>query len=312
MNLIKDNIDLSDYMISPEGNSVRPASDWVQEVRDHFHKPQTDTRAVRLPWSKLNGVFEFRPGEVSIIGGINGHGKSIMWSQVILGLCAQGERVCLASLEMKPRLTLARMAKQAHGSSSPPISFIDKMARWSDERLWLYDKVGNCDPEKMLALIRYAKDKFNIDHFVIDNLTKVISGEDNFNGQKDFVNSLCSIASDLNIHIHLVVHVRKGASEDDAPNKMSIKGAGSIVDMADNLFIAWRNKSKERARRSGEAVGVEEPDATLTLDKQRNGEGEENEGLFLFWYDRFSNQFLEDGYARPESISAISRYMELH
>ena len=33
--------------------------------------------------------FEFRPGELTVWTGINGHGKSLMLSQVLLGLCSR-------------------------------------------------------------------------------------------------------------------------------------------------------------------------------------------------------------------------------
>lgn len=305
MDLIDDDIDLSGYMQDPEVNKIKPASDWTDEVVAHFHAPAAHRDVAFLPWKKMQNIFEFRRGEVSIIGGINGHGKSVMWGQVILGLCGQDEKVCVASLEMKPKFTMARMTKQGSGEGDPAIHFIKKFGAWTNNRLWLYDKVGNCAPEKMLALIRYAVDKFDIKHFVIDNLTKVIPGEDNYNGQKDFVNSLCGIAADLNIHIHLIMHVRKGASEDDIPNKMSLKGAGSVADMVDNIFIVWRNKRKEREVREGNMDSIEEPDALLIIEKQRNGEGEDTEGKFLYWFHRWSNQYLEDRHASPEMFRPL-------
>jgi hypothetical protein len=78
---------------------------------------------------------------------------------------------------------------------------------------------------------------------------KCVRGEDDYNGQKDFVNDLCSFAQDSGVHVHLVHHVRKGESEHKAPGKFDIRGAGSITDLVDNVFIVWRNKRAEEKER---------------------------------------------------------------
>jgi len=74
------------------------------------------------------------------------------------------------------------------------------------------------------------------------------------------------------------------------PNKMDIKGSGSITDQVDNVFIWWRNKKKERMIQAGDNAEVLAPDAILMCEKQRNGEGEE---WYTFFYDRESQQYVE-------------------
>jgi energy-coupling factor transporter ATP-binding protein EcfA2 len=63
--------------------------------------------------------FEFRPGELTVWTGFNGHGKSLLLSQVQLGLMQQGERFVIFSGEMTPEYLLKRMVKQATGPGSP-------------------------------------------------------------------------------------------------------------------------------------------------------------------------------------------------
>jgi twinkle protein len=43
---------------------------------------------------------------------------------------------------------------------------------------------------------------------------KCVSGEDDYNSQKSFVDELTALARDHNVHIHLVHHIRKLASEE--------------------------------------------------------------------------------------------------
>jgi twinkle protein len=291
MELIRDDIDLSAYMDERQtDHRVLPASSWVQSVIDRFHKPDTAPK-VRMPWRKTHGDFHARPAEVTLWGGINGHGKSLLTNQVIQCFAEQGQKIAVASLEMQPDATMARMVRQSFGSDLPPVAYIEQFGKWTDGRLWIYDHLGSSDPRTMAAVIRYAVDKFGVQHFVVDNLMKVVRGEDDYNAQKDFVNSLCVIAKDTGCHIHLVLHIKKLKAETDVPNKFDIKGSGAITDLVDNVFIVWRNKAKEAAIRMGEDFSPDDPDCLLILDKQRHGE---TEGRYRLFFDPASMQYMED------------------
>ncbi|KIF80709.1 hypothetical protein [Noviherbaspirillum autotrophicum] len=102
MELIKDDIDFSAYMAEPEDHKVRPASDFLQETIAAFYPAPDASTPPRPLWDKANGKIAFRPGEVSLWAGINGHGKSIFLSQVELDLMTQGEKVLSLSFEMLP------------------------------------------------------------------------------------------------------------------------------------------------------------------------------------------------------------------
>lgn len=284
MNLIPDSINFDEYMHEPERHNVRPASDWLQDTIDAFYAPVDSTPIPTMLWQKTRQKVKFRPGEVSIWAGVNGHGKSMFLSQVTLDLCYQAERVMVASFEMNPVKQMHRMSRQAYGGREPAIVFLNNFARWTDDRLWIYDHVGSVEWKKLIAVMRYACKEFGITHFVIDSLMKCVKGEDDYNAQKDFVNELCAFAQSHNVHVHLVHHVRKGESEHKTPGKFDIKGAGAITDQVDNVFIVWRNKKAEQDKDSAE------PTAMLACEKQRNGEFE---GKFGFWFDVESQQYLE-------------------
>ncbi len=301
MELIRDDIDLSDYMTEQvTEHRVLPASDWVSELVDHFHK-RDDTVKIYMPWMRTHKDFHFRPFEVSLWGGINGHGKSQIVGQVVLALAKQGQKVALASLEMKPASTMARMSRQAYGEDIPPKNYLEMFSAWTDEKIWVYDHVGSIRSDVMLAVIRYSIDKFAVQHFVVDNLMKCGMGEDDYNGQKSFVDGLCTIAKDTGCHIHLVLHVKKGRDEFAMPTKFDIKGSGAITDLVDNVFIVWRNKQKEINARSGVEFAPDEPDAMLLLVKQRHGE---NEGEYRLYFDRPSLQYAEYHNAIPTHFKA--------
>ena len=77
MEVLDDTIDFDAYVQEPdESANVKPASSFLDEVIDRFHNPQTHTGA-RLPWGRYEFSIRFRPGEVTLWLGMNGHGKAL-------------------------------------------------------------------------------------------------------------------------------------------------------------------------------------------------------------------------------------------
>lgn len=287
-----ETIDLSDFLEEKvEGRNIRPADYWAEPLENYFYGDNI-VKGAMLPWEKTHANIRLRGGEVSLWMGQNGHGKSLITSLVSLNLCAQGFKVCVASMEMKPPATLARMARQATGTNLPSKSSLCEFNEWTSGLLWLYDKRGQLDWQTMIAVIKYGVHHFGIQHFFVDSLMKCVKGEDDYNGQKDFTNALCSAAQDLDIHIHLIHHVKKPSEgESKVPGKYDAKGSGSIVDQVDNVFGIWRNKNKEDDRREFGRTDETKVDQLVICDKQRNGEWEGKVGL---WYDPASFQYRSD------------------
>lgn len=288
----------------PEHSKVIPAYAYADMVDDYFHGAQAN-EGLTLPWSKTHGKVLFRPGETTVWAGASGTGKSMLTTQVMLHAIAQSEPVLIASMEMKPTATLARMTRQACGNAIPSSEFIQSFCDWTDKRLWLYTQQNTVDSKRILAVIRYCHEalfsggtKVKIKHFVIDSLMKCGIGVDDYNKQKSFVDSLCAFGKDTGMHIHLIAHSRKGKSERDLPDKHDIKGASEITDQVDNVFMMWRNKDKEDAVQSGMAGPdtVDKPDALLICAKQRNGEWE---GKIALWFDHASRQYVAKPGGRP-------------
>lgn len=199
MNTIPDDIDFDAYLQSPdEGAMVRPASDWVDAVIESFERP-SELRGACLPWSKTHNIIRLRRGELSIWPGTNGSGKSMMIGQVMLSLLQQGERVCIASLEMKPPNVLRRMTRQAFGMNAPSSQNIRDFHAWAGSRLFLYDQMGSVSPERIVALGRYCHERQRVNHLVIDNLLACGVPEDGngaLTAQKQFVLALACHAHD--------------------------------------------------------------------------------------------------------------------
>lgn len=298
-----DTFDFRRYMVETEPQvKVLPIDTWRNQLVDAV-KNGSHVTGAKLPWAKTHDHLRFRGGEVTLWQGINGHGKSQLLGQACISFASQGERVCIASFEMKPISTLKRMLRQWVMNDKPGEQAVDQMLEWGKGKFWLYDQLGTVQPEMIYAVIRYCADKLKIKHVVIDSLMKCVRGEDDYNGQKNFVDHLTGLARDLDIHVHLVHHVRKGENEEKVPGKFDGKGSGAISDQVDQVLTVWRNKKKERVIdaliRTHQEIDEKtksEPDALLMCDKNRHGEWE---GRIALWYHPPSLQYTSDNRCIP-------------
>ena len=246
---------------------------------------------IALPFEKTINDFRIREGELTILSGYSGHGKTAWLSYCILYLLKQ-TKVLIASFEMLPKATLGRLCMQT-GNSDPTISYIEDFVSQIEHKLYLYDAEGETTAQKVLDVIYYAAEKLNVKIMVIDSLMKCGINEDDLNGQKNFANKLAVAARDLKIHIFLVAHSRKTADEDMTPAKFDVAGSANITNLADNSISVHRNKRKEKALMFGEDPGdwATIPDCTVYLNKQRHGNGIETQ--WGFWFDSKTFRYKE-------------------
>lgn len=300
--LSPDEIDFEAYLRETDSQAkVKPASLWVEDVLTRKNSPSGPVGAT-LPWGKTHADFRFRPGEMSIWAGVNGHGKSLMLGQVVQGFAQQGQRSLIASFEMKPIDTVERMVRQAARCENYTDAFARRWGKWSNGLLWLYNQRGQTDPRRIYAVCKYAHQELDMQHIVIDSMMKVVKAEDDYNGQKAFIDRLFAIAQDTGLHIHLVHHMRKGEDEHKPGGKFNLKGSGAITDQVDNVFIVWKNKKKLFDRQAGKVVEDGQPDALLICEKQRNATTPNGERRVALWFDQRSTQFIGSQSAAPYQV----------
>lgn len=236
-----------------------------------------------LPFDKAEN-FRLRLGETTIWSGYSGHGKSMLLSYVTLKLI-ENYKVMICSFEMSCRSTLARYIRQSVGTSEPTESAITKFCTDATGKLFLYDQLGSTNPTAVLSVIYYGAEQLGIQHFVVDSLMKCSINEDDYNGQKKFVDQLCIAARDLNVHIHLICHSRKTIDETThTPSKFDVAGSATITNLADNCVSVYRNKKKEKDIMDGKLTEEDArivPDGFMAVNKQRHFEWE---GSIPLWF----------------------------
>ena len=276
---------------------LKQASEFISRVKSMFYPAQDEPRDPALRLDRDFDWFDFRPGELTVWTGYNGHGKSLMLSQVLLGLMSQGQRVMVFSGEMTPERQLKRVVKQCAGLDRPTPAYIDAIGRFIHDKMWMFNVVGSATIDRLLSVFMYASRRYGISHFVIDSLMMTDVPEDgagSMTAQKEAVRKMCAFARMNGLHIHLVAHPRKGADETKGPGKMDVAGSSKITDGADNVFTVWSARKDD-----GMEQDDSKPDAKLELQKQRNGEVQHYTQWLYFVKE--AQQFTSDYRKRPVS-----------
>lgn len=256
---------------------------------------------MHLPWKKTHERLKLRAGELSVWAGVNGHGKSAVIGNVIGHLSMEGFRCCVASMEWRMPLWIARAVRQIAGTGKPTEAFHRHIVGKFKESMWVFDVSGAAKAARILEVFAYARRRYQIDCFVIDNLTKCGFADDDHAGQKKFVEALADFARVNDCHVMLVAHMRKSETEDKPSGKMGVKGSGGITDMASTVIEVWRNKPREKAILRSEQPNAAPLDekyqpkgalgaGTMLLVLKQNATGEEP--AVRLWFDKESTQFL--------------------
>jgi twinkle protein len=263
-----------DNIVDPSGLYHR-----VLERRSHI-----DT-GIKTPWSKLDGLFAMRPGELILFGGYSGSFKSTAANAMAVSALEQGYRVGIASLEMPAEDVLETMAEIGAANRRPPSAWLADFTKWADDRLFIYDRLDSISPVEALQMTICMRAFLGCDLIIIDCLF-MCGVADDLEAEKKFSQQLSAIAKTYKCSIILVHHMRKPSgieSEDKLPNRYSFIGSSHLVNVASSIVICWANKKKLWCMNAGHPVDDEEdgPDIKINVAKQRNSQYEGVCGLYI-------------------------------
>ena len=123
------NVDVLEYMKNrtAEEDNIKPVSDFKDDLIEKLSGKTA--QGATMPWVKTHDQVKFRPSEVSMWTGFNGHKKSMVLGYIALDFIRQHQPVCIASFEMKPVSTIKRMLCQAAGNLQPTNLAVDKFLK---------------------------------------------------------------------------------------------------------------------------------------------------------------------------------------
>jgi twinkle protein len=277
---------------------LRDAASYTNDVISLFYPPQQKPIGVHTPWGKVGDKIMFRPCEITVWSGYSSHGKSLVLNHIVIHALTQQERACIGSFEMPVPVTLQRMVRQLTCQQQPSVAHITAAMTWLSGKLWLFDLMGQARIDRVLEVFTYVRQRFGATQFVLDSMTMLGISDDDYKGQKAVMEKLAAFVNTHKCHVHFVVHPRKG-DEYHLPGKMEIKGTGAVTDLAHNVMLFWKNKTKfelkellieeNRLPTPDEEKVLAESDAVARVDKQRmNGW----ESLIRLWFEADSMQFL--------------------
>lgn len=298
-------------------DKVKNAGEFEAELIDEWLNKHLET-GLLLPWDFPD--FSIRPAELTIWTGIEKSGKTTLLGFGLMALMAQGERAMVCSFETKARKTLKKFSRQASGVLLYDRKIVDQCrtdeelnnyragatekiketSRWLAKNLWLYDHTGIAHWRTLIDDIRWARHRYGITQFVIDNFMRLGFVKDDYAQQAECITALSALAMELDVHIHLVVHQNKSEGhKGNAGGKRSISGAFEIIANAHNIVEVQRDVSKgekmsevfqdhkigrindqEKADKLSALNGV--PDGKFILHAQREGE-QQNASKYL-WF----------------------------
>ena len=210
----------------------------------------------------LQGGIRF--GELTILSGKRGEGKSTLMSQLIAEATDQEINTFVYSGELPdyyfkrwldlqiagPDNVVSRKNEYNDDVYSIPDDVLDKINRWYSDRIYLFDNnfVATSDATELKSLqeiIVQAITYYNCRFICIDNLMTAMSVDmsaDLYRAQSDFVKALARMAKTYEVAIILVAHPKKTK---EAFQNDDVAGSADITNLGDLVMNYSRNHSSD-------------------------------------------------------------------
>lgn len=199
---------------------------------------------------------------LTILTGLSGGGKSTFCNQMVINILEKtNAKVVYYSGELTAEKLLwwleqnigGDYLKYDHGNNEK--CYLEKkvgsaITNWLDKGLSIYNNdIGQGFDVLTKTVVEGIEEK-KADIIIIDNLTSVDksmlgTSNDKYDSQSKLVNSLKEIAKRCNVHIVLLVHLRKTSN---LPRVEDISGSGDIRNLADNVLILHQNTEEFKRR----------------------------------------------------------------
>lgn len=268
-------------------------------------------------------------GDVSVISGRSGSGKSSLLNFILLNMIQRGYHTAVWSGELQDFRFMSWLDQCAAGRNYvkkmerfeniyyAPQDVCKKINSWIGDKLLLYNNNYGNKWAQLFSDMKEAVTEKGVQVIVVDNLMalslETYSGEKN-EKQTQFITDLKSFAKQQNIHILLVCHPRKETGN-QLLRMESISGTADLTNLCDNLFLVHR-VGRDFEKRANEFFGREEVQDLLQYDtvvevakNRSNGVTDYLVGLYFeIESRRFMNypaEYIVYGWQDPEPPSVI-------
>jgi replicative DNA helicase len=261
------------------GNWTRPWEIYTQHGSALLSPPR-GTEGLETPWRRLTEMTSgWSPGDLIIVGGRPGAGKSVIGMQQAYFAAKQGVGVAYVSLEMSKeslvRRLIAGMSRvDSHRSRCGVLNAeerkrqVEAAARLEDLPLFIEDTRAHT-PVAIGAALRKLKARTSLGLVVIDHLqlTKLIGrAESRHQELSEICHGFKRLAGLMECPVMLLSQLNRSCEQERRrPNLSDLKESGSIEEDADVVLFIHR---PELYKRDDPSLRGQ---AELIVAKQRNG-----------------------------------------
>ena len=249
-------------------NAIRDAIKNAATVLNRRIKEMADVEAVNLDTiPKIGTGFKildkvlgggFMYGQVIVLTGKRGNGKSTQASQFVCEALAQGHNALIYSGELPDFHVKAWIDGQLYGNTRLTNPQVCACERFYRGRLFIYSNqiVETDEFDDLLTVVEDTVVKKDIRFVLIDNLMTAITADQNeilYRKQSEFVGKLAKMAKAYNIVILLVAHPRKSKQEFENDD---VSGSADITNRVDVVMSYDRIPEKEHPEENQRALKV--------------------------------------------------------
>ena len=193
-------------------------------------------------------------GEVTILSGLNGSGKSSWLNSVMLNVINRGFKVACFSGELTDFNVMKWLTQSAAGKHyvkkvegcdyayEVDDLVYDKICDWLYEKFYLFNNNYGNQFQQVLSDLGEVVSK-GVKLIVLDNLMALqisnLAGDKN-EQQKQFILDIVEFAKRHSVHIIVVCHPRKESGAQTFLRKESIAGSGDLTNAVQNVAIVHR------------------------------------------------------------------------
>ena len=261
---------------------IRGATSFFSEIDSLRLRPDSAFGAT-TGWPSFDELIRgIRLNELTVLTGDTGSGKTTFCAALAWNIARNpGWPVLFAPFESRPAPLVQKWVGM-EGRGEPLSLGADKYSLAKDNvarlPLYLIDQWGECDLPKLCASIEWADANLGVRFDVLDHLHFFLSTDPRYERQgiDAAMKRLSLLASDLGVHIFLVVHPRTTESDNERIGMAQLKGSSGIKQIASNVVAIWRHRSKDRSKKS------ETPKTVVTVLKCRADVGEEGSTVLEF------------------------------
>jgi len=303
------------------GTLVRPSAynDAMMKLIDGADTSLGDSTGFPSLDAVIKGV---RPGELTIVTGHTGHGKSSLVSAMLEDGARRGISCLAVFLEEGPQAFVRGMFQRRFGQPVSSIKGEDKRAKayevlstLDENPIWLFDAYGRVSLDDVIDGITYAVHRLGVKWVMIDHLhfIECIAGMDEVKFLDHAANTFAETAVRLNVHIFLLAHPKGSVELSTIPTGGSIKGSSSIKQAAFNGITVFRIRDQLGADSPGKIrlkdgeerrveVKLESSDSLVYVWKARHPEAREGAVVLRFCADDLSFRDKEFATAAKEEM----------